>query len=1024
MTRTRHEHSRFGGSGAVLAFLFAAFVCVRVLTAWVMRYEVHGDLAIVQMMVRDMLGGQPVPAFFSGQAYMGSLEPATSALLCRVTGHGDFSLTDGNVAVCASLGTVLFMCLAALFAWGVAWRIGGNWAGIAAMAFLAIGPMPFVHYSVSQRGGYGVLLFTVAALLSTGGSLVADELNKKRVGFAKPFFAGLVLGIGFWCNQLVFPAALAAGVGLALFAPTIFLRFRLWIGGVAGFAIGSSPFWFWNVQNGWESFLMAGGIVLDPAVMARNIFTLVSKRVPMLLGADPAHAPLAIRVTVTGAAVLAMLISLLAFTPPPRRIDVPFREMPREAKAQLTICWLFIAFFAVCFASSHFAIFETPRYLLATLPAVAAIIGVACAAPRFKSARIASVLCLALLVAWQARQYPLIVGRGRKDAQQASRYTEASETLRTNSVKAAYCSFRHNTINLCTDSPDHKPVFTDFILERRPDFRQLAEIDNSPAVVDDSLGLSRWITASGGGATFESPCGIRLAYNVRPPSQDLAEIAEEEWADDKGALRKIADRSIATSLELPGKTASVTVSFRSPQVISCVRALVSGIDGKASCRIEGREAPDAPFRRLSHDVPYVRAIWSGPRFYPVHGDAPLDIHFPSQTVEAVRVVFSFARPGGAVRKLHELQLLSPIQTPSGTAPDWQEAAQGLLAKLRIQSIERLYATRWVANWIDVMTNGGIETNCGEDLHPKKTGCPRPPKLPAPVRLDRTTALLASPSGAASLREVLATSMIAMREIPIPGLGTLFIPETIQRVPLDEPSGILFDADLSVLQPTPTWMESRIRILEGETVTNERSAKELTRVLSTFPESFTAINYAIQNASTDDNAQAYARTLKRLTSPAFPRDAVFGGEFTWLGTDVAGREAGLFLKPGAVVRLRHFWSTGSAPGNGRLRVFTHFVADNGYRFQDDFDFALPPEGPDIMDAFGEQGEWWWHNDRNVVIPADAPEGEYEMRIGLYDAVYSSRRLGVKATYTRTRRGAAIVKDIFEVVRHPAERENAK
>lgn len=1032
MTRDRNAHDIIGASGAILAMLMVLFVCVRIVTAWLLRNETNCDLAVVQMMVRDMLGGGPIPAFFSGQAYMGSLEPATSALLCRVFGRADFSLANDGSAFCASLGTALFMFLAAIFACRAARRIGGKWAGVAAFALLVIGPMPFAHYSVSQRGGYGVLLFTVAAMLDAGGALAALERRDGRMDFATPLFAGFVLGIGFWCNQLVFPAALAAGAGLVLFTPSAFLRWRLWLGGASGFAIGSSPFWIWNARNGWESFQMAGGLVLDPAIVARNILTLASKRVPMVLGVDPVHAPLMIRFAVTGAAILAMLLSLLVFAPPPRRIDVPFREVPREAKTQLAICWLFLAFFAACFASSHFAIFETPRYLLATLPAVAAIIGSACVVPRFRPVRIISALCLVLLVAWQAWQYPLIIAIGRKDALQASRYAEAARALQANSVKAAYCAFRHNTMNLCTASPDHEPVFTDFILERRPDFRHLAESDDSPAVVDDCLGLARWIATSGGTATFESPYGIRLAYNVRPPSQALAEIEASEWVDaDKNVpLQPLYDRSVATSRELPGKRSVVTVSFHRPQTLSCVRALVSGIEDKASCRVEGRESSAAPFKSLSPEVPYVRAIWSGPRFYPVNDAAPFDIHFAPQTVESVRVVFSFTQESGAVRKLHELQLLSPMPT-SGETPDWHVAAQELQQTLRIQGVNRLYATRWVANSIADMSHGAIWTNCGDDLHPKETGCPRPHKPPAPVVLDHATALLASPSGTASMRKVLEMSMIAMREIPCGPLGTLFIPKTIQRVFLDQPSGILFDADLPVLLPEPGWMASRIAILEGEAATSERAARDLARVLSSNPASLEAAIIAPEWALTDADKKAIAEKHipRRFRAVDFRK-----GNCRWIGTDIDAQFCGMAtFRPGETVRLRHFWefwpnnwATDFAPEHGKFRVFTHFVADNGYRFQDDFDFALPPEGADMNTDKYDGLPMHWHNDREITIPHDAPEGEYEMRIGLYDVVYSSRRLGAASQdpYTRTRRGAAIDPGFLHITRHPAGKENAE
>ena len=73
------ERPRCGAAGVVLALLALLFVGVRLLTAWLLRDEVNGDLAIVQMMVRDMTTGGVIPAFFYGQAYMGSLEPIVNA---------------------------------------------------------------------------------------------------------------------------------------------------------------------------------------------------------------------------------------------------------------------------------------------------------------------------------------------------------------------------------------------------------------------------------------------------------------------------------------------------------------------------------------------------------------------------------------------------------------------------------------------------------------------------------------------------------------------------------------------------------------------------------------------------------------------------------------------------------------------------------------------------------------------------------------------------------------------------------
>ena len=110
------ERPRCGAAGVVLALLALLFVGVRLLTAWLLRDEVNGDLAIVQMMVRDMTTGGVIPAFFYGQAYMGSLEPIVNAA---------FHLLFGRTAFGTELGTAFFLVLMAVAVVRMARRAGG-----------------------------------------------------------------------------------------------------------------------------------------------------------------------------------------------------------------------------------------------------------------------------------------------------------------------------------------------------------------------------------------------------------------------------------------------------------------------------------------------------------------------------------------------------------------------------------------------------------------------------------------------------------------------------------------------------------------------------------------------------------------------------------------------------------------------------------------------------------------------------------------------------------------------------------
>ena len=480
MRRRREQLSKsppLRTAGVVLVIFAALFAAMRLFTAWILRSEVNGDLAIVQMMVRDMASGGPIPAFFYGQAYMGSLEPIANTIFHILFGRTDFG---------TELGTALFAVLSAVAVVRMARRTGGEWAAVAALALLVVGPTPFAHYAVSPRGGYGVLLFTTAWLLDIGTQLIVEERRDGRCRHALCIVAGLLAGIGFWCNQLVFPAVAAVTVGIALFAPRLLRRARLWLGGIIGFAVGSAPFWIWNARNGWESFQMSGSLVFDRVAVCRNVLALAAGRWPMLFDAAAPRAPRAAALAVVVASLILPALALRAFAPLPRRIHPDERPLPKGAKEQLAVIVIFLAAFLGCYVCSHFAVFATPRYLLPTVPALAVLAGAACSSTRFRSANMLAVALLVFLVGWQVRAFAGLVARGCGDAARKAGYREAVEYLEGKGTDVAYCSFRHNSLNLCGNV-----AFTDNALERVPALRRRAELADSPAIVEDFRGIAR-----------------------------------------------------------------------------------------------------------------------------------------------------------------------------------------------------------------------------------------------------------------------------------------------------------------------------------------------------------------------------------------------------------------------------------------------------------------------------------------------------------------------------------------------------
>ena len=1001
-------------SNVALALVAMLFVAMRLLTAWMLRFEVNGDLAIVQMMVRDMTSGGPIPTFFYGQAYMGSLEPVVNTLFHLLFGRTNFGL---------ELGTAFFVVLMAIAVARMARRAGGAWAAVASLALCAIGPLPFAHYAVSPRGGYGVLLFTTAGLLDIGAQLICEERREERCRFALPLAAGLLAGIGFWCNQLVFPAVATVALCILILVPRLLARLRLWIGGILGFAVGSAPFWIWNARNGWESFGLAGSLVFDSLSTARNARLLANARWPALFGVSADTAPGVPRVllaAIIAASLLLPLLSLRAFAPLPKRIHPDEHPATPEARTQLVVCWAYLAIFALCFACSDFAIFDTPRYLLPVIPIVAVLAGAACTSTRFRSANALAIAFLLLLVAWQAEQMKALAAIGRDGAARMAGYSEAAALLESKGVDVAYCPFRYNSLNLCGTG---SVAFTDSNLERIPAFRRRAELADSPAIVDDFLGMARWTVASGGSLCTTNVGGLRIMTDVVPPPGAVEEIPlkpEDIAANGQTGVMALTDRNFASCWEFDGDRCEIDISFHEPRPVCGARLLASGL-GDADVRIMGRSAPQGSFRDLSPRLPNVKCRWSGPRLYPEDDCPPLELRFPTETVEGIRIHLRAPVTDGAIRKIREIQLLAPTSLASPATPaEWHDAVDAFIALLRRQGVNRLYAGRWVANAVSEKTKGAIWTNHGQDLHPKATGAPAPHTRPAPVTLDAFTAFLVSPSGVLAMRAALKSCWLNMREVPAGMLGVLFITESIQPSSFtDGTIGLRFDPDCPTFLPSAAW--------EEENLANPPNIPNVTWPEG-YPHTVPFFRYFLEWRPTDN--EVYRHALDLLTEPTIGDVARFAGGNTWRGARLLEDSATDSVR--GAIRLRHYWSSSRnvLPDGRRYLVFTHFIGPGGYRFQDIYPLDIPPEGPDTTGREGlkptsltlnpdstssaveRDVDVLWHVDRRIAIPADAPPGLYEMRLGLVDALYPERRLPLETRLTHRRR-AIIVNPVFAV-----------
>ena len=206
-------------------------------------FPFNSDEAIVGLMARHILSGQ-WPAFFYGQAYMGSLDASLVAL--------GFALLGEAVWVIRLLQALLYVATiltTAMLGWSI---FRSAWVAWIAAMLLAVPSVNVMLYTTVSLGGYGEALVIGNLLM-----LLALHVWRRERGFA---LWGFLAGLGFW----------AFGLTLIYTVPTGFLVLRkLWrskrkvVMTLVTFLLGALPWVFKGIEQGFGPFLseLLGGAI-------------------------------------------------------------------------------------------------------------------------------------------------------------------------------------------------------------------------------------------------------------------------------------------------------------------------------------------------------------------------------------------------------------------------------------------------------------------------------------------------------------------------------------------------------------------------------------------------------------------------------------------------------------------------------------------------------------------------------------------------------------------------------------------
>lgn len=717
MNSTSHIHP-FTRVGAALPWLLLAIGAVHL--AWSARqaaYSPSMDYGVVVDMARNMAAGSDFPVFFYGQAYMGSLEPALSALLCRLFGTHPFW-------VC--MGSALFGIAALFAAMRMARRLAGAAGASITLALMICGGWNWIHFTVSPRGGYALasLLCLLATYLGAVAEFEDHGTGRIRIGPAAAL--GFLAGLAFWNLWIALPAFAAAGLMLIVRMRAKVFSWRFILPAVAAFLIGSAPWMIWSARHGIVLFSSSIGNLRPPGLAGaiKNIVEVISVRFfdvaadASSFWSSPFPWPL-----------VAMAVLAAA--------DAAFCGVALRRRFFATTA-IYTLLFLVTYAFTSFGSFNAPRYFVHLVPAYSVVCGAAVGAALMGkradapcgttegTARASSGSCLRLssvyalaaaivTLAWAIFTAPrsfrtanALMSDLRANGEIWA--AEMREAARDDSLQEpAFADFRFFGSNWVTD---RRLCFVSPLRWRYAPYLLRLEQAKAPAVICGSQAFGEFCGATQAKWRNRAVASLSVDDRIEPPQEmheiDPGDIASISASDVGDCASPLLDDNLRTMLTLRGTSSFMDIRFRQPCATSGILAIVPNPARFTGWRAESIGQDGSVVKTLAHCNPIGGWFWSGPRQYMFGPDCRLELRWPTTKVSCIRIAFEGRTPSTQdirlVAAIADLRVLSDTPLPPMDVAEVTSAVEN--ARRAIPSA-RVHAGRWLGPRVGAMPDPSL-----------------------------------------------------------------------------------------------------------------------------------------------------------------------------------------------------------------------------------------------------------------------------------------------------------------------------
>ncbi|MDD4736390.1 MAG: hypothetical protein PHP44_09840, partial [Kiritimatiellae bacterium] len=653
----------------------------------------------------------------------------------------------------------------------------------------------------------------------------------------------------------------------------------------------------------------------------------------------------------------------------------------------------FLPVFAFCYAASPFASSDFFRPFILIAPVLALMLG-CCTAWMFHRLRRRGGAFLPLVVLLAGNLQAFVQTHQPNDnTERREAAAELADFCRRQGVEVV---FVHRWLHWMNAVSGEQMVFCDAQAEPYAPYEKKGNQAERVALLDDIFRLSHFLRASDCAWSVNEFGPYSLMWQFRHTPQPVTPLPEEAYESIRieGQTNELThaltdmdcDTAWFTRISSSGAVRQLNITLKEPVALCGIRLWCNKDRYPGICCVEGRAKGEAEWRILLEPMESTPFYWSGTRWYINGLFYRLMYRWPAtEPLACLRVSFLPPAEHGYEVDLAELQLLSAPGPETNENTD-NELGE-ILEKLEERSIVRCFADRLLSARLDEASEGRIETIqpsfISRSVHSGERRIVN--EYWDISRLTPHDAMLVPAVEAPALERVLERHRINMRQTPV-GSFILFdyAPGAYSRE--------------SAFYPGLKWIGYGClsnyrynRKFKGHYYYREALDSDdgdirldyLKEAVSLYPRHKAALRTLADVSHLRGNLPLYQDTLNALEAfaPQLDTSIRFPNGITLLGVTAIQREG----HPGEELEMWYYWECPPSVRPADFAVFVHFNSGSG-RFQDDHVLLEDVEEQDITDQLTPET---FITRRVFQVPEEAPPGDYEMQVGLYNRRTSFR-----------------------------------